>query len=398
MKLSNSLEQLMRWYGPNDVVQLSHIAQAGCTGVVSALHSVAVGEVWAVDDIKNHKRLIESQGLTWTVVESLPVHEDIKSQKEGFEQYIINYKVSLVNLAKCGIKVVTYNFMPLLDWVRTNIAYTLPNGSEALFFNKSHYIIFDLFVLERPGAKKDYSKEELAKYTAQFNVMSEEEIARIKKTVLLGLPGSEVPFTTEEVLALLKQYKDINEEKLKSHLIHFLKEIIPTVESGGMQLAIHPDDPPFSVLGLPRVMSTNTDIEDLMSAVPSVANGLCFCTGSFGAREDNDLVEMIKTWGERVFFLHLRNTKRDEEGNFMEANHLEGDADMFAIMKAAVGIMHTENRSIPMRPDHGHSMIDDLTKKAYPGYTGIGRLKSLAELRGLEYAIQRMNTKLFKTN
>lgn len=386
-----ALQQLMRWYGPSDPVRLQHIAQAGCSGVVSALHAVPVGAVWEVEEIQAHKAAIEAEGLSWTVVESLPVHEDIKTHSGGCDAYIENYKQSLRNLARCGIEVVTYNFMPVLDWVRTDVAFVLPNKAEALLFNKSDYAVFDLFLLQRPGAEADYSPEEIKRHAARFESMPPEKRERLFRNVLLGLPGSDVPFTAAQVLELLEQYKHIGREQLKANLIHFLKEVAPAAREAGIRLAIHPDDPPYSVLGLPRIMSTNQDIQDLMDAVPDAANGLCFCTGSFGARADNDLVGMIKKWGARIHFLHLRNTKRDEEGNFFEASHLDGDTDMHAIMSEVVQLMQREQRSIPMRPDHGHKMLDDLGKKTYPGYSAIGRLKGLAELRGLEYGLATKN-------
>ncbi len=383
-----ALQQMMRWYGPTDPVKLRHIAQADCTGVVSALHAIPVGNIWPLEEIRRHQEIIEAKGLTWTVVESLPVHEDIKLKGNSYKLYIENYKQSLINLARCGIEVVTYNFMPVLDWVRTNIAYKLPNKAEALLFNRADYAVFDLFLLKRPGAEKEYTKEELTKFSARFESMKDQKRRRLFQNVLQGLPGSNVPFTAKQVLTLLDQYRDIDRQQLKGNLFHFLKEITQVAEDIGIRLAIHPDDPPFSVLGLPRIMSTNQDVEDLMEAVPSKANGLCFCTGSFGARPDNDLGEMAKKWGSRIHFLHLRNTLREETGNFMEARHLEGDTNMFAIMKEVVKLMQREQRAIPMRPDHGHKMLDDLHKKTYPGYSAIGRLKGLAELRGLEYGVR----------
>ncbi len=386
------LQQSMRWYGPGDPVSLQDIAQSGCTHVVSALHAIPVGEIWPVEAIQKHIDQIKVAGLEWTVVESLPVHEDIKSQKEGFNTWIANYKKSLHNLAQCGLQVITYNFMPVLDWVRTDISYRLPNGSEALLFNRFDYAAFDLFMLRRPGAEKDYSPEEVKELSDYFKKMSEERKKYVFRNVLLGLPGSDVPFTPEQVLKLLDQYKDISRDQLKQNLIYFLQEIAPVAEELGLQLAIHPDDPPYSVLGLPRIMSTEQDIQNLMTAVPNKANGLCFCTGSLGARPDNDPVNMFKKWGSRAYFLHLRNTKRDENGHFMEANHLEGDTDMFAMMSEIVALMQQEQRAIPMRPDHGHKMLDDLGKTTYPGYSAIGRLKGLAELRGLEYAVHNIKS------
>jgi mannonate dehydratase len=392
MKKTFKLQQSMRWYGPKDPVSLQDIAQAGCTQVVTALHDIPVGDVWPVEAIQTHKDLIQAAGLEWKVVESLPVHEDIKSQNGNFQKYIDQYKESLHNLAQCGIKIITYNFMPVLDWVRTDTAHRLPNGSEALLFNHSDYAVFDLFMLQRPGAEKDYSEQEIKRLKDYFEAMPEEKKKYLFRNVLLGLPGSDVPFTPEEVLNLLDQYKHIDRDQLKQNLIHFLQEVSPVADELGLQLAIHPDDPPYSVLGLPRIMSTAQDICDIMEAVPNKANGLCFCTGSFGARPDNDLEEMIRNWGSRIHFLHLRNTKRDSSGNFFEANHLEGDTDMFAIMTEIVDLMQREQRSIPMRPDHGHKMLDDLKKVTYPGYSAIGRLKGLAELRGLEYAVQNIKS------
>ncbi len=383
------LEQTMRWYGEQDPVQLQHIAQAGCTGVVSALHHVPVGEIWEIDEIMYHKETIEEEGLQWSVVESLPVHEDIKTRSGDYLRYIENYKQSIINLAACDVRVITYNFMPILDWLRTDVSKRLPNKSEALLFNKKEYAIFDLFLLKRPGAMDDYSDKEIEVLRADFEKMNYRKRKTLFKNMLYALPGSDVPFTARQILAQLEKYKDIDRSKLKEHLIAFLNAITPTAEQHGAQLAIHPDDPPFSVLGLPRVWSTAADVAEVISAVPSKANGLCFCTGSFGARADNDIPQMIRDYGDRIYFLHLRNTKRDAEGNFMEANHLEGDTDMYAVMTEVVQLMQRENRSIPMRPDHGHKMLDDLKKVTYPGYSAIGRLKGLAELRGLEYAVGR---------
>lgn len=379
----------MRWFGPNDPVPLEHIAQAGCTGVVSALHAIPVGDIWTEAAIRAYKANITGHGLSWTVVESLPVHEDIKTRSGKFQEYIDNYCRSLENLAACGIKVVTYNFMPVLDWVRTNVTFELPNKSEALFFNKADYAAVELFMLKRPGAEQDYPPAELEKYRAHFETLEEDYKQQLFKNVLLGLPGSDVAFTPEQVLEQLDHYRNIGRRQLQQNLIAFLQAVTPTAEAVGIQLAIHPDDPPYSVLGLPRIMSTEADVKAVMAAVPSPANGLCFCTGSFGARPDNDLPAMAKKWGSRIHFLHLRNTQRTPEGNFMEANHLEGDTDMYTIMYEVVQLMQREQRSIPMRPDHGHKMLDDLRKTTYPGYSAIGRLKGLAELRGLEYGIRR---------
>jgi mannonate dehydratase len=389
------MKESFRWYGPKDPVPLSAIRQAGATTIVSALHDVPNGEVWSIDAIKSHQKLIANAGLKWGVVESVPIHEEIKQRTGNFEVYIENYKATLENLAHCEILTVCYNFMPVLDWTRTHLYKPLEDGSTALSYEIDALRAFDLFVVKRAKAAQDYSEQEIQDAKAYFEALTPLQIESLTKSIIAGLPGAEEGYTMQQFNKQIEAYANLNEETLRSHLIQFLAALMPTAEAVGVNMCIHPDDPPHSLFGIPRVASTASDIEALFSAVPSLNNGLTFCTGSFGVRPDNDLLEMFTQHAERIHFLHFRSTKRDDKGNFYEANHLEGDVDMFAMVKAALSEERRRKEAgrsdweIPMRPDHGHQMLDDLEKHTNPGYSAIGRLKGLAELRGLAMGIIR---------
>jgi len=381
------MQQTMRWFGPSDNVSLIDIKQAGATGIVTALHQIPVGEIWTIDGIKERQHIIKNADLEWTVVESLPVHEEIKRASGNYLQYIENYKISLKNLADCGIKIITYNFMPILDWVRTNHNFINQDGSKALLYNQDAFTYFDVFLLKRPNAENDYSDEEKENALQFGSKLSEEEKALLFKNVLLGLPGSRINFTAEQILSLLDNYADIDNEKLRKNLIYFLSEVAPIAEEVGAKLAIHPDDPPFSVLGLPRIVSTEEDIKAIFEAVPLNANGLCYCTGSLGANPNNNLEKIIDDFGDRIHFLHLRNTIRESEILFRESEHLNGDAKMEVLVEKLLLLMNKTKISLPMRPDHGFLHAVDEKTETYPGYSLVGRLKGLAELRGLEMGI-----------
>jgi len=384
--MKKKLEQTWRWYGPDDPVTLQDIKQAGATAIVSALHHIPHGEIWPVKDIIERKEIIERAGLSWSVVESVPVHEDIKTDRNNAELYLDNYNQTLNNLAQCGIKTVCYNFMPVLDWTRTQLDLTMKDGSKALYFDWIDLAIFDIHILKRPNAINSYPTSILEKVEHKYTQLTNDQKEELKINILMGIPG-ENNITIDNLIQSIETYEQIGHEGLRKNLHKFLSAISKTCISQGIKMTIHPDDPPYPILGLPRIVSTINDYEYILNSINEDFNGICFCTGSLGASQTNNLIDILQLVKSRVHFIHLRNVRKDEIGSFYEADHLDGDVNMYAIMKILTEENQSRNTPLPFRPDHGHQMLDDLNKKTNPGYSAIGRLRGLAELRGLEYGI-----------
>lgn len=383
-----NFEYTWRWYGPDDPISLKDIKQTGATGIVTSLHHISAGNIWPEDEIKKRIAEIEEQGLRWSVVESVPVHEDIKKQSGSYKQWTENYKQTIVNLAKCGIKTICYNFMPVLDWTRTNLDYQVGNGATGLKFEQDAFAAFELFLLERKGAASNYSNEQIRKAKTYFEQMNESEKNRLVNNIIAGLPGGHDEYSLEEFKSILDEYASIDKESLRSNLSDFLQTIIPVAEKAGVQMAIHPDDPPYPILGLPRIVSTENDVKWLLKTIDSNSNGLTLCTGSYGVKAENDLPGMAERYRDRIHFLHFRSVQREQDGSFSEADHLEGDSNVAGVMHALIKTLSSSNRTIPVRPDHGHKKLDDLKKQTNPGYSCIGRMEGLAKLKGLEKGLR----------
>lgn len=391
-----AFEETFRWFGPNDPITLQEIKQTGAAGIVTSLHHIPVGEIWSIEEIEKRKKFISSEGLNWSVVESLPVHEDIKKRDGNYKQYINNYKQSIVNLAKCGIDTICYNFMPVLDWSRTNLNVRIEDGALTTKFEMKAFAAFDLFILKRKNSEQDYNEKLISEAKTYYSSLNEHQKEDLKQTILLGLPGSLQAYSLEELKRALNNYEEVTEEILLENLIYFLKEIIPAAEEAGIFMVIHPDDPPWSLLGLPRVVGSRSIIKKILSSIDSPSNGLTFCTGSLGASYKNDIIEMAQDFAKKINFIHLRNLFRNENGDFMESYHLEGEIDLYQVMKILL-IEQQEriskglkNIRMPMRPDHGHLMTAEQNKKdIYPGYSLFGRMRGLAELRGMQIGINR---------
>tara|TARA_Y100001956_G_C4129552_1_gene192736 strand:+ start:6654 stop:7829 length:1176 start_codon:yes stop_codon:yes gene_type:complete len=390
------MQETWRWFGPSDIISLRQIRQAGATGIVSSLHDLPAGAIWPLSDIIRHKTLIEDAGMVWSVVESVPLHNDVKTRSGNYVEYIKNYQQTIINLGKAGITTVCYNFMPVVDWTRTNLSYSLPNTSQALRFEMTDFIAYDVYMLQRDNAENDYTAEQLSIARNRFDSLTDTERTLLEKNIIAGLPGGEGSYDREGIREAIAEFIALGTEGYRANLFAFLHDIIPVAEEAGVKMCIHPDDPPFSLFGLPRVVSTADDARAILNAVESESNGLTLCAGSFGARADNDLVDMVKAFGPSIFFVHLRNVKREPDGSFYESDHLDGDNDMIGLINALLDeeLKRGSRDSIPMRPDHGHLMDDEMNKPGVrPGYSYTGRMKSLAELRGVIHVLEKLRTR-----